>query len=270
MSSETTAAFLGAELRRARTAAGLSQDQLAQRLGFDRTTVTKTETGQRIPSPELAEALDTLFPHLDGLFARLAAHARHADGPVPAWFLEWVEAERVATSLRVWQPLIVPGLFQTSDYARSMFAAARPGISDDELDRLVAARLSRQAIFGKSEPPHCVVVIDESALRRRIGTPQVMHDQLAHLAEMAAQPYVTLQVVPYGPNAGLSGGFMIASADGASDVAVAESLEDVTSGARAFVRKAAVVFDIVRGEALTVARSRSLIMEVAGQWKSQV
>jgi len=112
MSSETTAAFLGAELRRVRTVAGLSQDHLAQRLGFDRTTVTKTETGQRIPSPELAEALDTLFPHLDGLFARLAARARHADGPVPAWFLEWVEAERVATSLRVWQPLIVPGLFQ--------------------------------------------------------------------------------------------------------------------------------------------------------------
>ena len=99
---------------------------------------------------------------------------------------------------------------------------------------------------------------------------EIRHDELAHLAEMAAQPYVTLQVVPYGPNAGLSGGFMIASADGASDVAVAESLGDVTSGARAFVRKAAVVFDIVRGEALTVARSHSLITEVAGQWKSQV
>ena len=147
---------------------------------------------------------------------------------------------------------------------------AQPGTSEDELDRLVAARLSRQAIFGKPEPPYCVVVIDESALRRRIGTPQVMHDQLTHLAEMAAQPYVTLQVVPCGPNAGLSGGFMIASADGASDVVVAESLEDVTLGARAFARKAAVVFDIVRGEALTVAQSLSLIMEVAGHWKSQV
>src|ERR1700749_2802708 len=127
MSSETTAVFLGAELRRARTAAGLSQDQIAQRLGFDRTTITKTESGQRTPSPELADALDVLFPHLGGLFARLAAHARHADGPVPAWFLEWVEAERVATSLRVWHPLIVPGLFQTADYARALFMAGWPG-----------------------------------------------------------------------------------------------------------------------------------------------
>jgi transcriptional regulator with XRE-family HTH domain len=270
MSSETTAAFLGAELRRARTVAGLSQDQLAQRLGFDRTTVTKTESGQRTPSPELADALDVLFPHLDGLFARLAAHARHADGPVPAWFLEWVEAERVATSLRVWHPLIVPGLFQTADYARALFMAGRPGISEEDLDQLVDARLARQIIFDVPEPPHCVVVLDESVLRRRVGTPQIMHDQVMHLAGIAGRPYVTLQIVPYGPNAGLSGGFMIASADGTSDVVIAESLEDVTSGARAFVRKAAVVFDIVRGEALPVAASRRLILEVAGQWKSQV
>jgi len=270
MSSETTAAFLGAELRRARTAARLSQDQLAQRLGFDRTTITKTECGQRTPSPELADAFDVVFPHLDGLFGRLAAHARIADGPVPAWFLEWLEAERVATMLRIWQPLIVPGQFQTAAYAREVFAAARPGIGDEELDRLVEARLDRQAIFDKPEPPHCVVVLDDSVLRRPIGTPQVMYDQLMHLADFAGQPYVTMQVVPFGANAGLSGGFMIASAEGTSDVVVAESLEDVTSGGRAFVRKAAVVFDRVRGEALPVAASRSLILEVAGQWKSKL
>ena len=270
MSSETTAAFLGSELRRARTAAGLSQDHLAQRLGFDRTTITKTEGGQRTPSPELADALDVVFPHLDGLFGRLAAHARVADGPVPAWFLEWVEAERVATSLRIWHPLIVPGQFQTADYARALFAAARPGTSDEELDRLVEARLARQAIFDKPEPPHCVAVLDESVLHRPIGTPQTMYDQVTRLAAIAGRPAMTLQVVPSGPNAGLSGGFVIASAEGTSDVVVAESLEDVTSGGRAFVRKAAVVFDVVRGEALPVAASRSLILEVAGQWKSQI
>jgi Domain of unknown function (DUF5753) len=58
-----------------------------------------------------------IFPHLDGLFGRLAEHARHADGPVPAWFLEWLEAEWVASSLHVWQSLIIPGLFQTAGYA---------------------------------------------------------------------------------------------------------------------------------------------------------
>lgn len=270
MSSATTAAFLGAELRRARTAAGLSQDQLAQRLGFDRTTITKTESGQRTPSPELADAIDVVFAHLDGLFGRLASHARIADGPVPSWFMEWLEAERVAEVLRIWQPLIVPGQFQTASYARVLFAAARPGVSAEELDRLVETRLDRQAIFDKPEPPHCVVILDESVLQRPIGTPQVMYDQLMCLASMADRPDVTLQIVPFGANAGLSGGFMTASAEGTSDVTIAESLEDVTSGGRAFVRKAEVTFDRVRGEALPVAASRSLTLEVAEQWKSQI
>lgn len=270
MSSETAAAFLGAELRRARNAARLSQEQLAQRLGYDRTMITKTESGTRIPSPEFADALDTVFPHLDGLFARLSAHARIADGPVPTWFLEWLEAECVASMLRVWQPLIVPGLLQTASYARCVFAATRPGSSDEELDRLVEARIARQAIFSKPEPPHCTVVIDEGVLLRPLGPPQVMYDQLMKLTEFADRPGVTLQVVPFGPNGGLSGGFMIASAEGTSDVVIAESLEDVTSGGRAFVRKADVVFDVVRGAALPVTPSRNLVLEVAEACKNKL
>lgn len=270
MSSESTATFLGKELRRARMAAGLSQDQLAQRLGWDRSTITRIETGDRVPSPDLALALDTVFPHLDGLFSRLAEHARSADGPVPGWFEEWLAAERSAQALHIWQPLIVPGLFQTAAYARRVYVAGRPGTSDDELDTLVEARLVRRAIFDRPEPPHCVVVLDESVLRRQVGTPQGMHEQLMHLAEMADQPYMTLQVVPTVANVGLRGGFVIASAHGTSDVVLADALEDVTSGSRTFVRNAAIQFDVIRGETLNVAQSRSLLMEVAEWYKNQL
>lgn len=270
MSSETTAAFLGAELRRARNAARLSQEQLAQRLGYDRTMITKTESGVRIPSPELADALDVVFPHLDGLFSRLATHARIADGPVPTWFLEWLEAEWVATMLRVWQPLIIPGAFQTADYARVLFSEVHPGIGDEKLDQMVSARLARQGIFDKPEPPHCTVILDEAVLLRPVGGPQVMYDQLMHLVDMAGRPNVMMQVVPFGANAGLCGGFMIASTEGTSDVAIQESLEDVTSGGRAFVRKAGIRFERVRGAALPVAESRSRILEGAEACKSKL
>lgn len=271
MSSATTnAAFLGAELRRARTAARMSQDQLAQRLGFERTTITKTESGQRTPSAELADAIDVVFPYLDGLFARLAAHARIADGPVPSWFMEWLEAERVAEILRIWQPLIVPGLLQTPDYARALFKAVQPGIGEEELDRLVEARLARQAIFARAQPPYCVVVIDEGALRRRVGSARIMHDQLMHVADISERSNLTLQVTPFHDNAGLCGGFLIASSEGTSDVVISEGVEDTTSGGRAFVRKAGITFDTVRGEALPVAASRNFILEVAEEWKSQL
>jgi transcriptional regulator with XRE-family HTH domain len=76
MSSETSAALLGAELRRARTAAGLSQDKLAQRLGFDRTTITKAEAGQRIPSPELAEAQGPVLAVGSDAWARFTARLK--------------------------------------------------------------------------------------------------------------------------------------------------------------------------------------------------
>lgn len=112
------AAFLGAELRRARLAAGYSsQDALAARLGYDRSVIAKAETGERPPSPEVADALQAeLFPAgPDGLIPRLAKLARRADGPIPSWFESWLEAERAAHTLRLWSPLLVPGLLQTSE-----------------------------------------------------------------------------------------------------------------------------------------------------------
>ena len=114
------AAFLGAELRRARVAAGFaSQEALATRLGYDRTVIAKAETGERPPTPEVADALEAeLFAGgPSGLVGRLGALARRADGPVPAWFEDWLEAEREALTLRYWQPIIIPGLFQTAEYA---------------------------------------------------------------------------------------------------------------------------------------------------------
>jgi transcriptional regulator with XRE-family HTH domain len=264
------AAFLGGELRRARVAAGFSsQDALAAKLGFDRTVVAKAETGERPPTNDVLAAWCEACHLDDALFSRLAVLARRADGPVPTWFEDWLQAEGKAHTLRFWQPLIVPGLLQTAEYARALFLAA--GADDAQADELVAVRLERQSVFDRVEPPHAVTILDESVLHRLIGSPAIMSDQLSHLASMAERPHVQVQIIPLarGANAGLSGGFALASCDDAPDVLRMEAIEDVTEERRSLVRHATLVFDLVRGDALPREESRMLILEAAEQWKTR-
>jgi transcriptional regulator with XRE-family HTH domain len=110
------AAFLGGELRRARVAAGFSsQDAPAGKLGFDRTVIAKAETGERPPTADVLAAWCQACRLDDELFGRLAVLARRADGPVPTWFEDWLQAEGEAQSLRMWSPILIPGLLQTAE-----------------------------------------------------------------------------------------------------------------------------------------------------------
>jgi transcriptional regulator with XRE-family HTH domain len=266
------AGFLGAELRRARLAAGYSsQEALAARLGYDRSVIAKAETGERPPSPEVADAIEAeLFPAgPSGFVGRLAALARRAGGPVPSWFESWLEAERDAHMLRLWSPVLVPGLLQTAGYARALFLAT--GLDEDAAQEHVTVRLDRQAILERPRPPHVVTVLDQSVLHRLIGSPQVMADQLMHIAELSERPDLSVQVIPAdtGANAGLSGAFDLASSEGGPEVARMEAVEDVTAESRSLVRKAANIFVRVQADALPRAASRTLILEAAEQWKTR-
>jgi transcriptional regulator with XRE-family HTH domain len=266
------AAFLGAELRRARLAAGFSsQEALAGGLGFDRSVVAKAETGERPPTADVMAAWCLACQLDEDLFGRLARLARAADGPVPTWFEDWLEAERMAQSLRIWSPTLVPGLLQTAEYARALFLAGQTDTGDEAIDALVAARLDRQAIFDRADPPDTVVVLDEAVLHRLIGSAQVMHDALVQVAEMSRRPYLVVQVVPVanGANAGLGGAFDIAGADGMPDTLRMEGVEDQTIEKRSLVRKAAVAFDRVRADALPRGASHDLILRLADElWKT--
>jgi len=264
-------AWLGEELRSARLAGGYtSQDQFARELGFDRTVVVKAETGARPPSDEMAAKISEIFPGLcNGLYVRLVAIARKSSGPIPGWFADWLTREREATSIRIWQPIIIPGLLQTADYARALFAGERQSLEGDALEELVTARLARQAIFDKPVPPHLWAVLDESVLHRLIGTGKIMHDQLVQLADLAERPCISIQVIPAsaGAHAGLACAFLIGSADGEPDLLLVEAIEDQTIRDPEVVRKAAVVFDLVRGDALPRGSSQDLILKVAeGKW----
>jgi transcriptional regulator with XRE-family HTH domain len=263
-------ARLGDELRRARIAAGFSsQEALAAKLGFDRTVIAKAETGDRPPTPDVLAAWCQAC-HIDAeMFERWAVLARRADGPVPTWFEDWLKAEGEAHTLRVWQPLIVPGLLQTAEYARALFLAA--GADEAKADELVAVRMERQLILDRADPPHLITVLDEGVLHKLIGSPAIMHDQVTHLAGMAERPAVSVEIVPAstGANAGLSGGFQLASCDGAPDVLNMNGVRDVTEERGAVVRHATRIFDLARGDALPRTASRALILEAAEQWKAQ-
>ena len=126
---------------------------LGQKVGYSGAQVGKVETSERAPSQDFAEGCDRAVPEACGLFLRLYQLARRWDGGYPSWFTQWVEAERRASTLPTWQPLILPGLLQTPDYARALFLAWRGSDSDAELDELVSAHIERQAIFQPPNPP---------------------------------------------------------------------------------------------------------------------
>jgi transcriptional regulator with XRE-family HTH domain len=265
------AAFLGAELRRGRLAARFSsQEALAGRLGFDRTVMAKAETGERPPTPEVLAAWCAACGLDQDLFARLARLARSAAGPVPSWFESWLEAEADAVSLRYWQPIIIPGLFQTAEYARALLLAAQTDTSEEAIGALVDARLARRATFEKLAPPDVTVVLDELVLHRLVGSPQVMYDQLREVAELSLRSYISVQVVPAanGANAGLGGSLNIASGDGTPDVLHMDALQGYTTEERSLVRQAEVAFGRLRGDALPRGLSRELILRLADElWK---
>jgi hypothetical protein len=103
------------------------------------------------------------------LHGRFYDNSSRWEGPYPRWFVDWVDAERRAAVRRWWEPLLVPGLLQTPEYARVLFKAWQTTEDDDEVENLVTARIDRQRIFDQPKPPSFWAVIDEGVLRRRIG-----------------------------------------------------------------------------------------------------
>jgi transcriptional regulator with XRE-family HTH domain len=260
--------FFGAEVRRWRTAAGLSQEQLGQRVGFSGAQVGKVETGERAPSQDFAQHCDQALPGAGGLFLRIYHLARRWDGGYPSWFVEWVQAESRAITLHTWEPLLIPGLVQTPGYARALFRAWRSARTEAELDQLVSARIERQLIFERPSPPSLWAVIDEGVLTRCVGSPQTMRDQLAHLVDVSDRLRITIQVVPAGAgaHAGLLGAFAIAGFGDAPGLVYLESPDQgQTTQRSSVVVKVSETFDTLRAEALPRGASRDLIRKVAAQ-----
>jgi Domain of unknown function (DUF5753) len=260
---------LATELHRARLDAGFkSHDALAAAMAVDRTLITKAESGsQRVPTDATISAWAKATAANPDRWLVIAEVARSAaDGGISEW--PFLERERTAHTLRLWQPLIIPGLLQTGEYARELSLAE--GNTPENADVLVTERLERQEILAGAEPPVVIAVIDETVLRSVIGSPAIMHDALAHLADLAERPNISVGIVPEGASAaGRACGFQIASCDGSPDVLNQTGIQDTTIETGSLVRRAVRIFDLARDEALPRSASRARILEVATEWKQR-
>ena len=227
------------------------------------------EALHRVPTRDLAGHLDKAFG-TPGTFTRLEGRLR--DLPFPASFRPFAAYETEATALYVFEHSLVPGLLQTPGYARAVLAT-RPNTADDEVDNLVAARLARQAILTRDDPPAPLLwaLIDEGVLYRPVAAAEVMHDQLTYLADVSRRPNVTIQVVPYsaGGHTGLLGAFVVADLDSSLGIVY---VEDIADG-RVFedpgaVSRVTLRYKSLQSEALPKGASRELIARVAEErWK---
>jgi transcriptional regulator with XRE-family HTH domain len=255
--SHSPQAIWGRELRHYRQRASLTQAQLADKIHFSESLISGVETGQLPASPEFAQCCDNTLD-TGGALQRLLDWRRAQ--VFPSWFGKWRDKEQAATTLRSYQPLMIPGLLQTKAYAHAL-------LGDDDL---VAARLHRQEILKRTSPrpPIFRCVIDQSVLYRQVGSPETMREQLEQLTSLA-NPQISVQIVPPGfIRFGLLAGFMIATLEGGIEVAYLETaIRGLTTGDQDEVAAAVALFEAIRVEALPLSMSIDLIKKTAEeQW----
>ncbi|MEU4536370.1 helix-turn-helix transcriptional regulator [Streptosporangium sp. NPDC023825] len=255
----------GAEVREHRKKAGLSQDRLAEIIQFSQSLIGFIERGERTPSRNFAQRCDDAL-EAGGKIINLWTRATRASSP--QWFRGWLDIEQQAHALHTRQPLVVPGLLQTEQYAHAVISG-EPGITGEQIEKAVKARMERKELFARSVRPMLRVVLDETILLRPIGGRDVMRRQLKHLLEAADSPRIGIQIVPLalGSTTGASGGFVIAQLQGGADTAYIESATHGHITERAEDVEAIYArYDAIRSEAHPQHVSIELIREAEKAW----
>jgi transcriptional regulator with XRE-family HTH domain len=272
---------LGRRLHDLREQAGMTYEDAAAALDVTHATVRRMEKAQVGLKVPYVEKLLTLYgvtaqEEIDGFLGL----AREANRPgwwhryrdvLPSWFSAFVSLEAEAEQIRGYEPHYVPGLLQTEAYARGVLRAGMPQAPAEEIDRLVALRIARQELLARKEPPLLWVVMDETVLRRPVGSRLVMRGQLDRLLWSAAQPHVQLQIMPFsaGLHPAMYGPFYLFRfpVPELSDVACAESLvgaayfdqrDDVSAFREALDRMCAQAAPVHRTEAILSALRKEI------------
>jgi transcriptional regulator with XRE-family HTH domain len=268
---------LAAALRQLREEHNLSCTDVGKAVGWSESKVSRIETGRvGIQQPDLERLLDLYEVSGETRVAlltlrRQATHRgwwhSYADA-LPAYFEDYVGLEDGAKSLFTYQNQLVHGLMQTEDYAEAVLRAAQPAASEDEVERQLAARATRQALLTAGNPLQVWAVLDEAVLRRQVGGAAIMQAQLNRLREIAALPNVTLQVLPFdaGAHASMGTSFELLQFPEAGDTAIVYIEDQTTSQyleTAADLERYTLVFDHLRASALAPERSLELIGQVA-------
>jgi Domain of unknown function (DUF5753) len=241
---------------------------LGARVPCDASTVSRVESGLLAPDEAFAAACDLAFPAAGGWFGRFyQAHSSWDGAPYPPAFRSFVTDEARATALYVFEHSLIPGLLATEDYSRAVLSR-HPGVSEEQIAARVAARIARQAILDREDPPLLWAVIDDAALSRCVGSLDITGGALAHLADMARRPNITVQVLAdAGAHIGLTSAFTIAEIAGATG---SVNVDDVADGRvcddAATVSLVSIRFRWLQAEALSPTTSLAFIEQRAEQW----
>ncbi|WP_338676350.1 helix-turn-helix transcriptional regulator [Streptomyces sp. SCSIO 30461] len=250
--------YYGAELRRLREEAGMTQDDLGGVVFCTGSLIGQIETARKVPTREFSERVDAALL-TGGLFSRLVGLVLRSQ--LPNWFQPYAELEAKAEYISSFHPQLVYGLLQTPDYARAVLGLREDG----NLDADVAARMERQRILDREHPPLIWVVMSEAVLHQEIGGRDVMGEQLAHLLEMGNRDWLKIQILPYaaGAHAGLMGEFTLLRFDDDPDLVYTEDFVQghmtANSGA---LREGSLRYDHLQAAALSVEESAALIARV--------
>jgi transcriptional regulator with XRE-family HTH domain len=213
--------LLGAHLRRLRESRGISRERAGAAIRATHSKISRLELGRTSAKQRDLADLLTLYGINDerereSIF-ELARRARTPDwwhrysDILPGWFETYIGLEEVASAIRTYEVQFIPGLLQTPDYARAVILLRHTGASDEEIEHRVGLRVARQRLLTMDSAPRLWTVLDEAVLRRPLGGPDVMREQLRYLIEITALPNVIVQIVPFdaGGHAAAGGPFSI-------------------------------------------------------------
>ncbi|MFJ9620757.1 helix-turn-helix domain-containing protein [Streptomyces sp. NPDC101181] len=268
---------VGAELRRLREEAGVGMEEAADRIGGDKPKISRQENGRQGVSKLEIEALLELYGVSDERL-RTALTTLAREGRRKGWwaqygdilssgFQERLSIESDAARILAFQPMLVPGLLQTVEYATEVIRSVDKGATEEQIASYIAVRRNRQEIFARENPPQFLCLLDEAVLHREVGGPPVMAAQLGKILEINNPPKLTIQVVPFGQgwHAGTDGAFNVFSYPDPMDLDVVNLdyldgvlyLEEDES-----VERYQLAFDELRTAALTTKQSMELVSSV--------
>lgn len=254
--------MFGKQLRRERLARGWSLEELSKRTSIAMSHLSRIENGKRPPTEKIATACDSAMPDRRGYFTDLYEEMRTW---LPPGFRDWPELENKASSLQAWSPGIIDGLLQTADYALAMLTTL-PGADDNAVKGRLASRMERQRrVLMRDDPPVVRIIVDELCLYRRVGDAAIMDNQLAHVANIASLPHVTVQVLPARQHPATASSFMVTDAAG--------HVEHVLGGGTYVddlsVSTLANLFDALRSECYGRTESLAIIGKARNLWTGE-
>ncbi|WP_432124733.1 helix-turn-helix domain-containing protein [Streptomyces sp. C10-9-1] len=255
----------GRQLKLFRERAGMDRAGFGSLTGYSASTIAAFEQGRRIPPPRFIDQADEVLGAGEVLRAGKEEVAR---AQYPAFFRDAARLESEAVVLHVYATQAVPGLMQSEEYGRAVFAMWRPQLEEEVIEQRLGARLARQGIFDRRPSPYLSFVIEEAVLLRPLGGRSVWRGQLEQLLLIEEKRNVEVQVMPLSrrEHAGLAGPFTLMEMKDGRRIAYAEVQGDSrVHTQRQKVRELERTYGSLRAQAHTPAESRALIEKLLGE-----